>query len=169
MVVASVEIRPGGVGDVDAITDILNHYVRHTVARFETEPFSVEERRRWARPLIAARPPRLFVAVHGGVVGGFACAQPYRTGPAFAGTVEVTVYLAPELRARGVGGRLYERLFDVLRDTGVHRALAGIALPNDASVALHRRYGFEDVGVFDEYAQKNGEYVSSIWMQKRFG
>jgi len=49
----------------------------------------------------------------------------------------------------------------------VHLAVAGIALPNDASVALHRKFGFSDVGIFDEYAMKHGAYISSLWMQRR--
>jgi phosphinothricin acetyltransferase len=54
-----------------------------------------------------------------------------------------------------------------LKNEALHLAIAGIALPNDASVALHKKFGFEEVGVFKEYAVKNGQYISSIWMQKR--
>jgi len=61
---------------------------------------------------------------------------------------------------------LYRELFDRLAHERVHVALAGIALPNDASVALHEKFGFAEVGIFREYAVKNGQYVSSIWMQR---
>ena len=69
-------------------------------------------------------------------------------------------------RGQGVGSALYRMLFDDLATEPVHVALAGIALPNDASVALHRKFGFTEVGVFREYAVKNGRYLSSLWMQR---
>jgi phosphinothricin acetyltransferase len=59
-------------------------------------------------------------------------------------------------------------LVDELANERLHRAVAGFALPNEASVQLHRRFGFTDIGVFDEYARIRGRYVSSLWMQRRF-
>ena len=79
----------------------------------------------------------------------------------------MSVYIDPEVRATGVGSALYGALFEALRAQDLHLAVAGIALPNDASVALHRKFGFTDVGVFDEYATKHGAYISSLWMQRR--
>jgi phosphinothricin acetyltransferase len=58
-------------------------------------------------------------------------------------------------------------LLEELRSEALHVAIAGIALPNEPSVALHRKFGFTDVGVFEEYAIKNGAYISSLWMQRR--
>jgi L-amino acid N-acyltransferase YncA len=77
--------------------------------------------------------------------------------------------LAPEVRTKGVGTLLYQELFSLLKNEPLHLAVAGIALPNDASIALHKKFGFEEVGVFKEYAIKNCKYISSIWMQKRLG
>ena len=62
---------------------------------------------------------------------------------------------------------LYSSLFQQLEGTGVHRIVVGIALPNDPSVALHKKCGFEEIGVFDEYAFYKGAYRSSLWMQKK--
>ena len=70
-------------------------------------------------------------------------------------------------RGQGVGTVLYRALLRCLADEPVHVALAGIVLPNDASVALHRKLGFTEVGIFHEYAVKNGQYLSSIWMECR--
>ena len=82
-------------------------------------------------------------------------------------TVEVSIALDVSSRGQGVGTALYRALFDSLDlEPSVHVALAGIALPNDASVALHRKYGFTEVGTFREYAIKNGQYISSVWMQR---
>ncbi len=69
---------------------------------------------------------------------------------------------------QGVGSHLYRTLMSSLGRTSTHVALAGIALPNDASVALHRKFGFTVIGTFREYAVKDGRYISSIWMQRIF-
>ena len=76
-------------------------------------------------------------------------------------------WLAPEQRTKGLGSLLYEALFTKLKSEPLHLAVAGIALPNDASVALHKKFGFTEVGVFQEYAMKHGQRISSVWMQKR--
>ena len=107
------------------------------------------------------------MARQGPTVLGFAASGPYRSDyAAFSRTVEVSISLAPAARGQGVGTLLYTALFDRLVDEPIHVALAGIALPNEASVALHRRFGFTDVGTFQEYAMKNGHYISSLWMQR---
>ena len=92
--------------------------------------------------------------------------EDYRVGMTQGTTVEVSIALDVSCRGRGLGGRLYQRLFDDLANEPVHVVLAGIALPNDASVALHRRFGLTEVGTFHEYAIKNGQYISSLWMQR---
>lgn len=125
------------------------------------------ERRDWFSQFAATGPYRLLVARDGDQVRGYACSQRYRNLEAFRETVEVSVALDVSSRGRGVGTALYRALFDSLSsEPSVHVALAGIALPNDASVALHRTFGFTEVGIFREYAIKNGQYVSSVWMQR---
>ncbi|MFE9123165.1 GNAT family N-acetyltransferase [Streptomyces sp. NPDC007172] len=102
----------------------------------------------------------------GGQVLGYACSQIHRDQEAFRETVEVSIGLVKGSRGQGLGTSLYRALFGLLADEPIHAVLAGIALPNDASVALHRRFGFSDVGIFREYAVKNGQYISSLWMQR---
>ena len=77
------------------------------------------------------------------------------------------MYLDPDFLGQGIGSALYTVLFEALLREDVHVALAGIALPNDASVALHRKFGFTEVGVFHEYATKDGGYINSLWMERR--
>lgn len=81
-------------------------------------------------------------------------------------TVEVSVAIDVDWRGQGIGTALYGALFDSLAGEPVHVFLAGIVLPNDASVALHRKHGFTEAGTFREYAVKNGRYFSSLWMQR---
>lgn len=150
------------------IVAIFNYYIENTNARFESEPFSVADKMEWFDQFNHTSKHRLIVACDGDNVCGFACSQQYRPGKAFEDTVEVTVYTAPDYRGDGLGSMLYNELFSILRSSGVHRALSGIALPNEASVSLHKKFGFSEVGVFHEYAKKNGQYISSIWMQREF-
>ena len=160
-------VRPGTRRDLAELVHIYNHYVVNSYATFDTEPFTVESRAAWLDRFSDVGPYRLLVACHGDRVAGCASSGPYRDHPALARTVEVGIYLHPELRTRGIGSALYRSLLDSLRSEDVHVALAGIALPNDASVALHRKFGFKEVGVFEEYAVKNDSYISSLWMQLR--
>ena len=166
--VEPVEIRPGTADDLPSIVRILNYTAANSIANFETRPVSVDERREWFERFSRTGPHRLLVARRGDKVLGYACSGRYRDHEAFRETVEVSIALDASSRGQGVGTALYRELFDCLAREPVHVALAGIALPNDASVALHRKFGFTEVGIFREYAVKNGQYISSVWMQRLF-
>lgn len=163
-----MEIRTGKLADVSSITDIFNYYIEHSNARFEESPLSLDNRLEWFSQFKPDSRHQIYVAIDNGKLIGFACSQPYRTMAAFDETVEVTVYLAPFIQGKGVGSKLYGKLFCAIQAHGVHRVLSGVALPNEESIALHKRFGFREVGVFNEYAKKNGEYISSMWLEKIF-
>ena len=163
-----MEISAGVAADLAEIVEIYNETAENSIANLDTEPTSVAERHAWLAQFSGTGPHRLVVARRGDQIAGYASSQPYRAHPAFAETVEVSVALRPDSRGQGVGTALYRELFGCLADEPVHVALAGIALPNDASVALHRKFGFTEVGTFREYAVKNGQYISSVWMQRRW-
>ena len=153
--------------DMSQVADIYNHWVAHSNANFSTRPTTAAERLEWFRQYSATGPHRLLVARRGATVLGYAASSAYRPElDAFRETVEVSISLHDAARGEGVGTRLYTALFDHLDTEPVHVALAGIALPNDASVALHRKFGFTEIGTFREYAIKNGQYISSLWMQR---
>jgi phosphinothricin acetyltransferase len=160
-------VRAAQPDDLAQLVAIYNYYVEHSTATFDAEVTSVQDRRAWFETFSGAGPHRLLVAAEGEQVVGCASSSPYRAHPAFTQTVEVSVYIDPAARSTGVGSALYGRLFEELRSAALHLAVSGIALPNDASVALHRKFGFTDVGVFEEYATKGGAYISSLWMQRR--
>jgi phosphinothricin acetyltransferase len=90
---------------------------------------------------------------------GYAYAKPWRPRSAYRFSVETTIYIAPGYQRRGVGAALYRDLLAALRQLDVHAAVGGIALPNDASVALHERLGFKKVGQFVEIGFKLGRWV----------
>jgi HAD superfamily hydrolase (TIGR01509 family) len=163
---AGVEVRPGRRTDLPALTELYNHYVRETVATFDVEPWTVEARGPWFDHYSEAGRHRLLVAVDGESLRGYATSSMFRSRVAYQPSVETSVYLDPAAVGRGVGSMLYQRLFAELAAEDVHRAFAGIAMPNPASVRLHRRFGFTDVGTFGEVGRKNGEWWDVLWMQR---
>ena len=163
-----VEIGPGTKGDLPAIVAILNYTIVNSNATLTSQPVTVAERRDWFGQFSPTGPHRLLVARRGNQVQGYAASQPYREHAGFRETVEVSIALGITSRGQGVGTALYRALLGYLADEPVHVALAGIVLPNEASVALHRKLGFTEVGISHEYAIKNGQYLSSVWMERRF-
>jgi phosphinothricin acetyltransferase len=109
------------------------------------------------------------VAVSESVVIGFASSSRFRPKAAYETSIETSVYLAPESVGRGAGSRLYQALFKALEGEDVHRAYAGIALPNPASIGLHERFGFKRVAHFTEQGRKFGRYWDVAWYEKPLG
>ncbi|MGW1608943.1 N-acetyltransferase family protein [Streptomyces sp. NPDC002285] len=167
-----VQVRPGVERDLEALTDIYNHYVRETPITFDTAVFTPEERRPWLLSHPEDGPHRLMVATQATPgadsqrIRGYATSSAFRPKPAYETSVEVTVYLAPDTGRRGVGTLLYKALFEALDGEDVHRAYAGIAQPNEASTRLHERFGFRYVGTYREVGRKFGRYWDVAWYEK---
>jgi phosphinothricin acetyltransferase len=159
-------VRPAIEDDLPAITDIYNHYVATSPATFDLEPVSLENRRTWMRRYGNAGPHRLFVAVDGAVLTGYATSGKVREKPGYLVSVETTVYVHPERTGRGVGRQLYAAIFDALKSEDVHRAYAAIVLPNPASIALHTAFGFLPAGLFREIGRKFGRYWDVQWFER---
>jgi phosphinothricin acetyltransferase len=150
-------IRPVTVADAAAICDIYNGYVRDTVITFEEAPVTPAEMARRIEDFTARFP--WLVAEGEGAIVGYAYATPWRVRSAYRFSVETTVYVAPVHHGRGIGGSLYRELLEGLRKLEVHCAVACIALPNEASVALHEKLGFKKIGQFVEIGYKLGRWV----------
>lgn len=163
---ADCRIRVGRDADLSALTDLYNHYVRETPITFDIEPFTLEARRAWLRGFGERGRHQLLVAEREGRLLGFACSRKFREKAAYDASVETTVYLAADAAGEGLGTRLYAALFERLAGEDVRRALAGITLPNPASLALHRRFDFELVGVFHEVGYKFGRTWDVAWYEK---
>lgn len=161
-----LNIRPARKTDLPALVDILNHYIARSHATFETIETTVAARLDWFEGF-GTGPHQMVIAERNGTVIGCAYSSRYRPGPAFDQTVETSIYLSPNHRGGGAGTALYAKLFEILAKQPVHLAVAGIALPNDASIALHRKFQFTEVGTFREYASKNGAWMSSTWFQRQ--
>ncbi len=163
---SGVLIRAATGADLPRITDIYNHYVVNTPITFDLEPVSAEQREPWFREHTGGGRNRLFVAHDDGVVVGYAGTARFRAKAAYDTTVDATIYCAREATGRGIGTMLYRALFEALRSEDINRIVAGITLPNDASVALHRRFGFTPLGTYSEIGRKFGRYWDVLQLER---
>ncbi|WP_406394451.1 GNAT family N-acetyltransferase [Streptomyces sp. NBC_00887] len=167
-----VQVRPGTDADLEALTDLYNHYVRETALTFDTAAFTPDERLPWLRSHPEDGPYRLLVAQEGSTADnatgilGYATSSPYRPKAAYSTSVEVSVYCAPGATGRGIGTLLYKALFEALAGEDIHRAYAGIAQPNEPSARLHDAFGFRHVGTYTEVGRKFGRYWDVSWYEK---
>jgi phosphinothricin acetyltransferase len=159
-------IRSAERADLARITEIYNYYVLNTPVTFDVEAYTVERREAWFAQFGVSGRYRLIVAEENGVVKGYAGTTRFRPKAAYETTVETTIYCAPEAVGKGMGVRLYSELFARLKSEDIHRFVAGYALPNAASEALHRRFGFKVVGVFSENGRKFGKYWDVCWTER---
>ncbi|HXC54680.1 MAG TPA: GNAT family N-acetyltransferase [Rhizomicrobium sp.] len=153
-----VTIRRVQQSDLAALLDIYNHYVVTTPITFDLEPRTLAQRQLWLDSFKAAGRHQCFVAVRGATPIGWSCSGKFRDKAAYDTSVEMSVYLAPQLHGRGLGRRLYNTVIDALQGEDIHRLYAGITLPNAASVALHLAFGFHPVGVQSEVGRKFGRF-----------
>jgi phosphinothricin acetyltransferase len=161
-----VEIRPAAIEDLQQLNELYNHYVRGSHVTFDVRPVTMAERVEWFRHYRETGRHRVLVAVAGARVLGYASTSPYRLREAYETSVETTVYLAPDATGRQLGTRLYAELFRAIEGEDLHRAIGGVALPNEASVALHRRFGFTPVAHFSEQGRKFGRYWDVVYFEK---
>lgn len=163
---SDVDLRAARAADLAGLTEIYNHYVRETPVTFDVEPFDAEARRPWLEGFAEQGPYRLLVAERHGELLGYTGSMRFRSKAAYLTSVETTVYVRPGCTGRGLGALLYAELFDALRGEALHRAYAGITIPNPISIRLHERFGFRPVGVFHEVGRKLGRYWDVAWYEK---
>lgn len=161
-----LRIRTAERRDLARITEIYNHYVLNTPVTFDIDAYTVGQREPWFAQFGATGRYQLLVAEEHDVVVGYAGTTRFRPKAAYETTVETTIYSAPESIGKGVGKQLYTKLFEILRGEDIHRFVAGYALPNAASEALHRRFGFKVVGTFSENGRKFEKYWDVCWTER---
>jgi phosphinothricin acetyltransferase len=160
-----MRIRPAEPGDAAAIAAIYNHYIAETVITFEEVPVPAAEIARRIEDVRAAGLLWL-VAEQAGRIPGYAYATKWRDRSAYRFSAEVTVYLDPSDVGRGIGSKLYAELFPQLTARGVHAALGGIALPNEASIALHEKFGMRKVAHLEEVGFKFDRWIDVGYWQR---
>lgn len=161
---AGPKVRDATTLDAEACAAIYAPYVTGTPVSFEFEPPTAEA---MAERIAAAQLGHAWVVLEDdGEVVGYAYAGPHKERVAYRWSCEVSVYLQPGLRRTGAGRALYEALFERLAERGFHIAVAGVALPNEASLGLHRALGFEPVGTFRRIGWKHGAWHDVLWLQR---
>jgi L-amino acid N-acyltransferase YncA len=156
-------IRSATAADAQAICSIYNHFILQSTVTFEETAITPEDMA--ARiDALAGRLPFL-VAELDGAVAGYAYAAPWKPRSAYRQTVESSVSVAPGFAGMGLGSRLYQALLQDLRERDVHAVLAGIALPNSASIGLHEAFGFAKVGQMREVGRKFGQWLDVGYWQ----
>jgi phosphinothricin acetyltransferase len=164
---AAARVRPASLDDLPALVDIYNHYVVHTPITFDLQTFTVDTRRAWFDDHAQGGRHRLLVAVNAAdAVIGYTTSSRWRPKAAYDQTVESSIYCRADVVGSGIGSLLYGALFEAIASEGVHRVVAGATMPNAASVALHRRFGFREVGTFSSVGFKFGKYWDVAWFEK---
>jgi phosphinothricin acetyltransferase len=163
---AQSPIRDAVAADLPQLVSIYNHYVIHTPITFDLQPFTAEQRGPWFEQFAPTGRHRLLVCEEGSAVIGYCSSHQFRVKPAYDTTVEVTVYCAPQATRRGVGTRLYAALFEALRGEDIRSFIAGITLPNPASVALHQSFGFVPAGTMHAVGRKFDRYWDVGWFER---
>lgn len=164
----SMSIRAGREDDLPAILDIHNDAILNSLSIWQYQAVPLANRQAWFSERMAKGFPVL-VAEIDGRLAGYASYGDFRHGAGYDVTVENSVYVRKDARGRGVARPLMEALIDHARKAGKHVMVAAVGLPNEASLALHRRLGFVDVGTLREIGWKNGMRLDLALLQKRLG
>lgn len=157
-----ITIRNSEISDLPELLRIYNYEVENGVATLDIHPQTTEERKRWFDAHGSANHP-LVTAVEDGEIAGYASLSSYRDKEAYSSTVELSVYVAPEHRRRGVAVKLMEYLVDFARnDPSTHCVVSVITAGNEASVKLHEKFGFTYSGTIPEVGEKFGRYLDIV-------
>jgi phosphinothricin acetyltransferase len=159
-----VTVRPATEQDLPGIAAIYAEQVRAGISTFDLEPPPSSY---WAGRLASREPgDHVVVELTDDQVTGFAYSSSYRPRPGYRWTRETSVYVAEGARGQGLGRRLYDELLPRLAADGMHVALALVALPNPASVALHLGAGFDHLGTMREVGRKFDRWLDTAWYQR---
>lgn len=159
-----MEIRQAIQEDAEQVAEIYNYYVQNTHHTFETEPLSAEVMQKRIRKISEKYP--FLVAEEEDKILGYAYATQFKLREAYEHSSEVSIYVANDTQGKGVGTRLYNKLFEELSETYIHAIIAGIALPNDGSIKFHENMGFEKVAHFKEVGYKLGRWIDVGYWEK---
>lgn len=159
-------IRDATSVDLPRLLEITNEAIVNTTAVWTLAPTTLEARRAWLTERQASGFPVL-VADHDGRVAGFASFGSYRPWDGYLHTVEHSIYVHPDSQGRGTGAALLDALIERAERQGKHVMVAGIEATNAASVRLHQKAGFQQVGVLHEVGRKFGRWLDLLFMEKR--
>ncbi len=157
-------IREALEADIPVISEIYNHVIRNTTAVYQYNEQTLEMRYAWFEMKRKEKWP-VWVAEEEGRVIGFASYGPYRPWAAYKYTVENMIHVAEDQRGKGVARLLMQELIYTARKEGYHTIMSGIDAANEASIRLHARFGFKEVGLFRQVGFKFGRWLDLTFMQ----
>lgn len=158
-------VRLARLEDAEGIRSIYNVEVTGSTVTFDMVPRTLAEQEAWIGEHSGAHPAVVAVGEDGGVVG-FGCLAPYRSRPAYATTVEDSVYVRRDRQRQGIGRAVLGELVDLATSHGFHAVIARIVDGHQASIGLHRACGFELVGVEREVGRKYGRWLDVVVMER---
>ena len=161
-----MQVRDAVTADMEQVATIYAHYVETSVATFEEDPPPPGY---WQKRLadLTGRELPFLVAESSGTIRGYAYASPWRPRPGYRYTVEDSVYVAPGQAGRGIGTALLKALLPACAQSGARQVIAVIAdSGSDASAALHRKFGFTDVGRLTGVGYKHGRWIDTALLQR---
>jgi len=159
-----ITIRAAREADLPSILAIYNDIILTTTAVYQYEPQSMDMRKAWYEGRLKDGLP-IFVAESEGQILGFSSYGPFRAWPAYKYTVENSVYVSAEQRGKGIGKLLIAPLIDAAGKSDLHAIIASIDASNDASLRLHRSFGFEEVAHFKQVGYKFGRWLDLKFLE----
>ena len=150
-------IEKVSIENTDAICDIYNYYVKNTIITFEENPVTYKEMENRVSEISSSYP--FYIFKENNEILGYAYAYKFKERSAYRFASEVTVYLKNGSYGNGIGTKLYSRLLEELKVKNIHSAIGIIALPNEASVRLHAKFGFNKVAHFTEVGLKFNKWI----------
>jgi phosphinothricin acetyltransferase len=160
-----MNVLPATQADLPGILEIYNEAVLNTTATYDYEPRTLEHRAQWFEERKRDGYP-VFVAVDNGRVVGWSALNPFHARFGYRFTAENSVYVAANMRGRGIGKVLIAPLVDGAKSLGLHAIIAAIDADNEASIRLHARFGFEKVGHFKQTGFKFGRWLDVVYMER---
>ena len=157
-------IRAATEDDSADILNVYSFYIENTAASFETSVPSVEEFAQRIGGILKTYPYLVCELDH--EIIGFTYASRHRERAGYRFGVDVSIYIKKGMQGQGIGTALYERLFAELSDKNYYNAYASITLPNESSCALHKKFGFKEIGIHHNTGYKLGKWHDILWLDK---
>jgi len=158
-----LDIRLARQTDLEAIREIYNYYIANSTCTYQVTPETAAERQAWFDHHDDKHP--VMVAESDGEIVGWSSLSPFHPRPAYRGTVENSVYVRHGRERQGIGAAMLDDLIERARTLGYHTIIASIDAEQTASVALHARFGFEEVAHLREVGFKFGRLLDVVYMQ----
>jgi L-amino acid N-acyltransferase YncA len=159
-----ITIRTAEEKDIAPILEIYNYAILHTTSVYSYIEHTLEMRQKWFEEEKAANHPVLVAEVDD-KVAGFISYGPFRSWPGYRYTVEHSVHVHKDFRRQGIASHLLEKMIEAARENGVHAIIGGVDAANDASIKLHKQFGFEEVGCLKQVGYKFNQWLDLVFVE----